>query len=252
MARPKDSGKPRILTLDIENSPHLAYTYDTWNATITPDKIVEPARLLCWAGKWYGKSGVKSGVFFASEYHDGVESMLDQLWQAIDDADIIVTYNGVRHDMPIIMRTLLENGYPAPSPWHDIDLYQVVKKRFKFASNRLGYVTQALGLETKLETGVAQLWKKVLEDDDKAWSAFRRYNRQDVVVTELLYQTLLPHIKPPHVGLWTGDLSTCPRCGSSDLTPVGITTTKTSAYVKCVCICRSWCKILANGQTRPI
>jgi hypothetical protein len=248
MAHGKGTGKPRILSLDVENSPHLVYSYDLWGANISPDKIVEPARLLCWAGKWYGKSS----VIFASEYHDGVESMLDQLWQVLDEADIIVTYNGVRHDLPIILRTLLENGYPPPSPWHDIDLYQVVKRRYKFASNRLGYVTQALGLETKLETGVAQLWKKVLDEDDKAWSAFRRYNKQDTIVTELLFRALLPIIKMPHLGLWSGDMSSCPRCGSMELTPAGIVTTKTSAYMKCVCICKSWCKMLANGETRPI
>jgi hypothetical protein len=63
---------------------------------------------------------------------------------------------------------------------------------------------------------------------------------------------LLPWIKTPHAGLWSGEMSKCPRCGSSDLTPMGIETTKTSAYAKCLCKCKSWCKILANGQTRPI
>ena len=245
----KDRGKPRILTLDIENSPHLVYTYDLYGANITPDKIIEPARLLCWAGKWFDRRE----VVFASEYHDGVEDMLDPLWDMLDQADIVVTYNGVRHDIPIIMRTFIENGYPPPSPWIDIDLYQVSKRRYKWASNRLGYVTEALGLPTKLETGVAQLWKKVLYDDDKAWTKFRAYNKQDVIVTELLYRAYRPWMKTPHAGLWSGDLSTCPACGSSQLAPAGIVYTKTAAWLKSNCQnCRAWCKILANGQTRPI
>lgn len=248
MARAKDQGRPMVLTLDIENSPHLAYTYDLWNATITPDKIVEPARLLCWAAKWLHRPT----VHFRSEYHDGTEEMLDHLWQLLDQADIVVTYNGVRHDNPIILKTFLENGYPPPSPWIDIDLYQAIKRRYKFASNRLGYITEALGLPTKLETGVAQLWKKVLYDDDKAWTKFRDYNKRDTIVTELLYRTLLPHLKGPHMGLWSGDMSSCPSCGSNDLTPMGITTTKTTAYAKCVCKCGAWCKIMPSGQTRPI
>jgi len=239
---------PRILTLDVENSPHLAYTYDLWGADIPPDRILEPARLLCWAGKWHEQKTVQ----FYSEYHDGVEAMLDELWSALNDADIVVTYNGLRHDIPIILRTLVDNGYPPVSPWQDVDLYQVVKRRFKFASNRLGYVTEAMGLPTKLETGVAQLWRKVLEDDDKAWTKFRAYNKQDVVVTEKLFDSLRPWIKAAHLGLWSGDMAACPSCGSTDLEPAGLAYTKTAKYARLVCVCGAYCRVLSNGQTRPI
>lgn len=248
MAAHGEPGRPRVLTLDIENSPHLVRTYDLWGANITPDKIIEPARMLCWAAKWLHERR----IMFRSEYHDDVQTMLDDLWQLLDEADMVVTYNGKGHDLPIILKTFLENGYPPPSPWHDIDLYRAIKGRYKFASNRLGYVTQALGLPTKLETGVAQLWKRVLEDDDHAWSKFRAYNKRDTVVTELLFRVLAPHMKLPHAGLWSGDLTSCPACGSRELTPAGITTTKTSAYAKCVCRCGAWCKVLPSGQTRPI
>lgn len=244
----KSPKAPRILTLDVENSPHLAYTYDLWGADIPPDRVVEPARLLCWAGKWHDRKS----VIFYSEYHDGVETMLDELWKAIDQADVIVTYNGLRHDMPIIMRTLVENGYPPCSPWQDVDLYQVVKRRFKFASSRLGYVTEAMGLPTKLETGVAQLWRKVLEDDDKAWTKFKAYNKQDVIVTERLFDSLRPWIKAAHLGLWSGDMAACPSCGGTELEPDGLAFTKTAKYARLRCSCGAYCRVLANGQTRPV
>lgn len=244
----KEPGRPRVLVFDLENSPHLAYTYDLWSANISADKIVEPARMLCWAAKWHDRRP----IMFRSEYHDGTEAMLDDLWKLLDQADAVVTYNGKGHDMPIVLRTLLENGYPPPSPWHDIDLYRAIRGRYKFASNRLGYVTEALGLPTKLETGVAQLWKRVLDEDDKAWSKFRDYCKQDVLVTDLLFRVLQPWLKLPHAGLWAGDMTVCPACGSQELTPTGITTTKTAAYAKCVCHCGAWCKVLPSGQTRPI
>lgn len=238
----------RTLVIDIETSPALVFTYDFWNTNITPDKIVEPSRILCWAAKWTDSKRVE----FASEFHDGRTVMIQRLWDLLNEADVLVTYNGVKFDVPHIMRTFIENGYPPPSPWVNIDLLQTNRKRFKFASNRLGYVTEHLGLPTKLETGVAQLWRKVLEGDAKAWAKFRAYNKQDVVVTELLYRVLLPWMKPAHAGLFTGDLTTCPACGSSNLAPQGLTYTKTAAWVKCVCVCGAWCKVLSNGQTRPI
>jgi len=239
---------PRVLTLDVENSPHLAYTYDLYGADIRPDQIMEPARLLCWAAKWLDRKQ----VMFASEYHDGVEAMLDGIWELLNEADIVVTYNGVRHDMPIILKSLVERGYPPVAPWQDIDLYQVVKRRYKFASNSLGYITKTLNMPTKLATGVPQLWKRVLEDDDKAWTKFRAYNKQDVVVTENLFKVLQPWIKGPHAGLWSGDLGSCPSCGSDNLEPAGLTYTKTAKYARLLCECGAYCKVLSNGQTRPI
>jgi DNA polymerase elongation subunit (family B) len=240
--------KPRVLTLDIETSPHLAYTYDLFDARITPDKIVTPSRVLCWAGKWLGESK----VHFYSEYHNDPGEMIQAAWTFLNEADVLITYNGVRFDVPHLMRSFIEEGMPPPSPWIDLDLYLVNRRRYKWASNRLGYITEQLELPTKLQSGVAQLWKKVLEEDDRAWQKFKKYNCQDVVITELLYRTMAPWIKHPHIGLWTGDQSTCPACGSTQLTPTGLTYTRTGAWMKSVCECGTWCKVLANGKTRPI
>ena len=240
--------KPRVLTVDIETSPHLCFSYDLWNTNITPDKIVEPSRILCWAGKWLGESK----VMYYGEHTHTREQMISALWDALDEADVLITYNGVKFDVPHIMREFITRDYLPPSPWIDIDLLQVARRRFKFASNRLGYVTSALNLPTKLETGVAQLWLKVLHGDDKAWKKFEAYNKRDVIVTELLYCVLLPWMKAPHAGLWSGDMSACPSCGSTSLTPTGMTYTKTAAWVKAACDCGAWCKVMANGQTRPI
>ena len=44
MSKPREPGRPRILTLDIENSPHLVRTYDLWGANITPDKLPRAQR----------------------------------------------------------------------------------------------------------------------------------------------------------------------------------------------------------------
>jgi len=239
---------PKVLTLDIETSPNLVWTYDLWDAKIGPDKIVQPSRVLCFAAKWLDQTQVQ----FYSEYHDGRDVMVSELWHLMDAADVLVTYNGVKFDVPHIMRTFIENGYPPPSPWIDVDLYKFVRSRYKFPSNRLGAVTDYLGLPSKLETGVSQLWKRVLDNDEKAWAAFKRYNKQDVVATEILYRTLACWMKGAHVGLWSGDMSTCPSCGSTQLHPMGMTYTKTAAYAKCVCECGAWCKVLPSGQTRPI
>ena len=50
--------QPKVWVYDIETSPHLAYTYNLYNADIRPDMIVEPSRMLCWAGMWLGEHKV--------------------------------------------------------------------------------------------------------------------------------------------------------------------------------------------------
>ena len=239
--------KPRVLVYDIETSPHLVYTYELYNTSVRPDQIVEPSRLLCWAGKWVGGKRVQ----FYSEHHHDREVMIDALWHALDEADIVIGYNHKGFDNKHAMREFVTSGLGPPSPWQDVDLLKENRRLFKFASNRLGYVTDALGLPTKIENA-AGLWLRVLQGDDQAWDQFKAYNVQDVRATEALAEWLWPFLRLPHAGLWTGERRCCPACGGSDLTPMGKAYTKTASYARLLCSCGAWMKVLANGETRQV
>ena len=91
---------------------------------------------------------------------------------------------------------------------------------------------------------------KAMKGDDKAWAKFKRYNIQDVEVTERLLETLWPWINSPHLGQWTGSKVCCYSCGSTDLTLAGVVYGRTLAYPKMVCRCGAWSKILRNGEAR--
>jgi rubredoxin len=89
-----------------------------------------------------------------------------------------------------------------------------VKKRFKFPSNKLDYVSGALGLGNKTPHDGMPLWVSCMADDPKAWKLMEKYNRQDVVLTEKLYDRLLPWIPyHPNMRLYDSNVN-CPRCGS--------------------------------------
>ena len=239
--------EPRVLTVDIETSPNIAYVWGLFDQNIGASQVIEPSRMLCFAAKWLDDPAVT----FRSEFHDGREAMVATAWQLLDEADIVVGYNHVRFDILHMNREFLSAGYGPPSPWQDVDLYQVNKRRFKFTSNKLGYVTEYLGLDTKLETGGQTLWNRVLEHDPDAWELFRQYNETDVVITEALFLRLRPWLKLPHIGLWSGELSNCYSCDSANLEPAGTVFGKTSAWPKLVCDdCGAVNKVLRNGQTR--
>ena len=78
----------KVLTIDIETSPHLAYTFSTRQAYITPIQVVEPTRMLSFAAKWEGKPQ----VIFESEYD--FESQENYLSPLRDDFWIQIPLQG--------------------------------------------------------------------------------------------------------------------------------------------------------------
>jgi len=238
---------PRVLTIDIETSPATVYAFGLFDVNVAVSQILEPSRMLCFAGKWLDKPK----VHYFSEFHDSKQVMVQAAWDMMNEADIIVGYNHVGFDVKHLHREFLLAGMPPPSPHQDIDLLRVMRSRFKLMSNKLGYVTTALGMDTKLETGGQSLWNDVLKGDEKAWSKFRRYNKQDVVITENLLRLLGPWIKGPHAGVFTKNMASCHSCGGTSLVPAGLLNVKTTSYAQARCACGAWNRILKNGETRP-
>jgi len=242
------SKTPKVLIWDLETSPAILFGFGLWNQNHGINQIIEPSRVLCFAAKWLDRKGIQ----FYSEFHTGPADMISQAWRLLDEADVVVSFNGIGFDTKHMNREFLLAGLGPVSPFVDIDLLRINRANFKFLSNKLAYVTQAVGLPSKLETGGMDLCKRVLDNDPAAWAKFRRYNIRDVVVTERLYLLLAQGgwIKGVHAGLFSGDMSTCHACGSSDLTPVGVIYARASAWPKALCVCGVFNKVLGNGQTR--
>jgi len=216
-----------ILTIDIETRPNLAYVWGLWDQNIGLNQIEETGTVISWAAKWYGDRK----VHFASDHHDGHAEMVRRAWELLDQADAVVGYNSKSFDMKHLNREFVLAGYPPPSPYVDIDLLTVVKQRFRFTSNKLQHIATELGLGSKVQHDGFDLWLACMKDDAKAWKIMKKYNMQDVVLTEKVYERLLPWIKVhPHRGLYGGDPDACPRCGHDEVVKRGFAHTRTSSY----------------------
>jgi hypothetical protein len=83
----------------------------------------------------------------------------------------------------------------------------------------------------------------------------KKYNIQDVRLTEELYDKLLPWIpNHPNVSLYDDRPDACPRCGANGtMEASGMRRTKTMQYRRYRCIeCSSWCKgRMAEPTVRP-
>ena len=221
----------RILLIDIETRPHMGYFWDLWNQNINLAALRETTTTLCFVAKWLDEPE----VIFHSDHHDGHEAMVRRAWALMNAADVVCHYNGNRFDTPHLQREFVQMHLPPPAPFKQIDLLKVVKKNFKFASNKLAFVAPALGLEDKEETGGYQLWFDCMEGDPQAWETMRRYNTQDVLLLEQLYHRLRSWIPghPSH-GAFNGT-DVCPTCGSADLQPNGLAYLRTGQYPRFKC-----------------
>ena len=221
------------MTLDIETRPNLAYVWGLWEQNVGLNQIEDVCSVICWAAKWYGDKK----VLFASDHHDGHEAMVLGVYELMCEADAIVTFNGRSFDIPHLHREFLLAGFGPPAPHKDIDLYLTAKRRFRFESNKLEHVATQLGLGAKAQTGGFELWKRCMAGDEQAWDTMRRYNRQDVRLTEKLYERLLPWITGhPNRRLYPDNSDNgCPKCGKVELQRRGVAYTQLGAYQRWHC-----------------
>ena len=228
----------RKLILDIETSPNLAYVWDLWSKDgITPEKLVESTSVICFAWKWAGERGVG----FSSVWTDGREAMVAKAHELLSEADVLIHYNGKHFDVPHLNREFVLAGLTPPSPYEQVDLFLTAKGKFKFPSNRLAYISKALGVRAKGDAGGFSTWLGVLAGDPKAQERMERYNKRDVVVTEQVYNRLLPWITG-HPSAVLDGREACPTC-EGRIVWRGLYRSKTRVYRRFSCTsCGAWGK----------
>lgn len=228
----------RVLELDIETAPNVAYVWRLFNDYISTDQLVADGYTLCVSAKWKGKPK----VHFFSLWTHGRRGMLKGIRKMMDEADVIVHYNGVRFDIPTLNKEFILEGMSPPSPVRQVDLYPVVKRQFKFISNKLDYVCQRLGLGTKVKHKGMELWKLCMAGDARARAVMQKYNIRDVVLLEKLYLKLLPWIpNHPNYTLYTKKPRACPRCGDKRIQSRGEWAGATMRYKRFQCTgCEGW------------
>lgn len=229
----------KTLILDIETTPHLAHVWGLWQQNVGLNQLVKPTEVLCWGAKWHGK---KEFLFGGGATKREKKAGIVQVHRLLDEADAVVTYNGDRFDLPHLNREFLEAGMAPPSPYARIDLLKIARTKFRFASNKLAHVAHTLGIGDKGDTGGHELWIKCMAGDPKAWVTMKKYNLQDVRLTEQLYDKLVPWAtNHPNVALIDGKPEACPNCGNDNLHARGYAFTKLTQYKRYRCNdCGTW------------
>lgn len=240
----------KVLYLDIETSPNVADVWGLWNQNVGLTQLKQSSRIIGFAYRWRGKGKAR----WIGEYNreTGLLSDQDQMIQKIhkllDEADVVVTYNGDKFDLKVLNTSFVLAGLTPPSPCLSLDLYKTISRCFKFPSKKLAYVADVLIGDTKISNGGHVLWRHCLDPEvdevtrRKAWALMARYCRQDVDLLEPLHDVLTPWIVgTTNFALLNESLTGCKRCGSENLKKRGYSHTSTRTYQRYQCgDCGGW------------
>lgn len=189
--------------------------------------------------KWFGEKNI---------YHENIsvqseKEMLIKLRDLLSEADIVVGHNSNKFDNKMVNTSFIKYNLDPPAPYKKVDTFQMAKAIGKFSSNKLNDLGEMLGIGTKTQETYASLWYDALINNDKtAWKKMKKYNNQDVALTEKLYERLRPYsTNHPNILVIDGIKEGCPRCGSHKVQRRGIRTTNVGVYQRYRCMsCGAW------------
>lgn len=229
----------KILLLDIETAPNVAYVWGLFKENIPLQRLVSSGYVLCWAAKWLGEDE----VMFDSVHQSKPKAMLKGIHKLLEEADAVIHYNGTNFDIPTLNKEFLLNRMTPPSTYKQIDLLRTARDRFRFTSNKLDYVADALGVGKKFKHKGFELWVQCMAGNKEAWDEMESYNKQDVHLLEEVYQIFRPWIRNhPNVALYTDSAdAVCPYCGGAHLHKRGTAFTSVGKYQRYQCVdCGGW------------
>jgi hypothetical protein len=225
----------KILVLDIETKPILAYVWRLFDQNIGLNQVADNGGILCIGAKFVGEKE----KYFVSEWTDGHRGMMQGIHDLLSQAEAVVTYNGDKFDLPKINGQFLLLGMPPIGPLTSIDVYKTVRK-MGFMSSKLAFVGPYLKIGAKTKHEGFDLWTSVLNGSKPAQKRMTRYCLQDVLLTEKLYLLIRPYMtNHPHMGNTKG--TSCPVCSSTKIQSRGYRRTKTFRIQRLQCQdCGSW------------
>lgn len=176
------------------------------------------------------------------------KALVKDIWKLLDEADIVVAHNGKQFDVKVCQARFIFHGLKPTSPFKVVDTKDAVKKVARFNSNKLDDLGSLLGIGKKIKTDF-DLWEGCIKGDKAAWRQMVTYNKQDVLLLERLYLTLLPWTSNhPNYGAFD-DRAKCPKCGSDHVQARGTTRTQSRVYQRWQCQkCGGWLRSVKSEK----
>lgn len=227
----KNKGKKiKRLFFDIETSYNIVKSWRIgYNLNINPDDIIQERAIICVCYKWEGESTIHSLSWNNGDDRD----LVDRFMSVIQDADELVGHNLEEFDLKFLLTRAIRHGIHALPKYNVYDTYKKAKKHFNFNSNKLEYIAKFLGVGSKLPHEGLKMWDSVILDKDKAaLDKMLAYCKQDVVITEKVFEKLRVYTEhnTNHATMLGEPTANCPNDGSYNFTYIKKLAMKSGAF----------------------
>lgn len=256
------TNRPWILIYDIETSPIIGYVWGLWENNLALNQIEKDWEIISFSAKWYQdpKTKVVYGPHNNIIYMDQRDNkeiindpkLLKPLHSMMDEADVILTQNGVSFDNKKVSGKFIEAGLPPPSPSKQLDTKKIASSTFGFTSNKLEYMTEKFNEKyKKLKNSGMSLWIRCMKGDLSAWKEMEKYNKYDILSLQELFSRFLPWVKTIDFNLYSERNNNKCNCGSDKLNKRGFAYTTVAKYQRYTCMkCGTWFRGKTNLLTK--
>jgi len=255
---------PKILYIDIETAPILAYVWGLWDQNVGLNMIKEDWHVLSWAARW--KHDPPTKVMYEDQRNakniNDDKQMLKGIWKLLHEADIVVAQNGKSFDRKKLNARFVLNGFPPPSSYKMLDTLLMARKHFKFTSNKLEYTSDKLNKKYKKlkhnKFPGFKLWEECLKKNVAAFNEIKKYNIHDVLSLEEYHNILEPWDGSINLSIYTDDISkTVCSCGNKHFVKNGFKYTNAGKFqrhrcTKCGNEFRESTNILKKSQRKAL
>lgn len=239
--KPPETGA-KVLIYDIETAPILASVWKIFDENVGLDQIRRDWHVISWSAKWLNDPDDKI-MYSDQRKKKNIEDdydILEEIWELIDAADIVITHNGKNFDQPKLNARFIKHQMKPPATPRHIDTYQIARSKFRFTSNKLAYICEYLGVKHQKSAHKKfqgfSLWKECLNGNMEAWKEMEHYNKQDVLALQEVYKRLAPWSNQINFQLYQKDTKDfiC-QCGGDKFYNKGYSYTNTSVFKRFYC-----------------
>lgn len=170
--------------------------------------------------------------------------VIEDFLKVYNSAELTVTYNGARFDLPYVNAKCLEHGIELPAPVPMIDAYLgIVRGKLALSRKSLLNVAYHLKLSNEKTPVEGRIWRRAGAGHRASIKYIIDHCKADVLVLEEAYMKLRPLLRGhPRVKGW----GPCRYCGASTLQSRGLVLSSDRAPKR-----RHYCTSCGAWETRP-
>lgn len=253
---------PKIVFFDLETLPDLLQALRVWpSMSDWHGKTMKATinSIICFGYRTESmkKAKVIRAWDFPERWNKDVNDDFEickAAYEILKDADVIVTQNGRKFDLPFLQTRLAKYRHPDGRPIFPplpkiihVDTKVEAKKHFFLYDNSLNTMGYFLLEREKMKHDGWAMWVDVYFRKQKAMDTMSRYCGIDVDVLKGVFDRMRPYITIlPNMNMWRAEKMNCPACGSLNIQKRGFRTTKTKVVQRLQCnedSCGAWSSV---------